>query len=963
MECSGRLLLLSSILALAAACGDDDTGSGEDAGVDAGAPTTIDELRVDEEVSLGGLAGAVDAVRDERGMWHIYATNLDDAVRAQGYLQARDRLGQMHFIRLAATGKTAEFAGSLDSSLVDDDIDTRFEGHLRNAEAILETLSAEERNLLELHSAGVSAYIQEVIDGEVELPRGVRELVTPDNLRPWEPVETLAIARFQAASLSFDAYSDLGRTERLARWRDFFPEDASDARIARLALAYHDLFPTRPARDVFHIDGFPNVEVDSGSRARRRPDLRPRLTDLALPTRRALDAALAFTERQEERFAAVFGDGFRGSNSWAVHGDHTANGHPILANDPHLALTSPPLFWMSHLNTKRAGGDVDVSGQMIAGTPVAILGFTDRLAWGLTTSGYDVSDVYLELITPGDPDTVELDGAQIPIQEITETIRTDLGSEIIVTFDLVPHHGLIIPGSATACTVDDPPPCEVGKVQALSIAWTGNEPSNEAGAFLDLYTAANADEARTAFRKFEVGGQTLVSVDVDGNIDYTSSVHIPVRQAGALTYDPDTLEGTSPCYVLDGRGSMEWTRERLDERYIPHARNPEAGFVATANADPVGVTANGDALDGVDPDDPADDFYIGCDFARGNRIARIAERLTELVGAGGITPEDMSALQNDAVSPFGRILTPLILRELDRAREERSSPGMHPDLSAAVTELGDALDRVEMARMRLMGWTSFDTPAAVERSPSNDAIADSVATSIFNVTMGHLMRLTFDDELDWHTSGALDGEIRRSNALGTTILLMATDVESLVSYDAGRGDSVLWDDLNTDGVEETRGDRVVRAVAAAMAWLETRFGTATMDEWRWGNLHTVQLDAVIPIGVLGRDPLSIPTPDDPMFPDGYPRHGDRDVVDASNFGVFNFEQIDYGSGPQQRLVVEMTPEGPRAWNALPGGNAEDPDSRFQRNEMERWRFNEVTPVPFTEAEVVASAQRRIRLVP
>ena len=184
----------------------------------------------------------------------------------------------------------------------------------------------------------------------------------------------------------------------------------------------------------------------------------------------------------------------------------------------------------------------------------------------------------------------------------------------------------------------------------------------------------------------------------------------------------------------------------------------------------------------------------------------------------------------------------------------------------------------------------------------------------------------------------------------------------MASYDETLGDSVLWDDLNTAEVE-SRGDRVLRAIVAALGWLEDRFGSADMDTWRWGQLHTVRLDALVPASLLGDDPLSIPVPTDAMFPDGFPRQGDRGVVDASNFGFFSFEGIDYGSGPQQRLVVEMTPEGPVAVNSLPGGNSEDPDSMFHRNEMERWRFNEVTPVPFTEREVITSAVRRIRFTP
>ena len=892
-------LLIGALGALG--CGDDDGGTEPDAGgtdasaEDAGPPETIEDLPIEEERSLADLGAAVDAVRDERGMWHIYAESLEDAMRAQGYLQAVDRMGQMEFIRRQATGRIAEFGGSLDPSLIDSDADARFEGHARNAEAILPTLTDEERGLLDAYTAGVNAHIAELRSGDAQLPRGVGDILPADLITDWEPTDTLAIARLQAASLSYDAGSDIGRTERLARWLEAFPSEAADPRIARLAGAFHDLYPTRPARDVFNIDGFPNVGTDTGSRA-LRPPRRPALrTEMALPKREVLGAALAWAERSEARFEQLFGDGFRGSNSWVVSGDHTASGHPLMANDPHLSLTSPPLFWMAHVNTKRAGGDVNVSGQMIAGTPAIILGFTDTVAWGLTTSGYDVADAYLEIITPdaGDgPGTVELDGEQVAIEERVEMIRNDVGAVTEVTFQRVPHHGWIIPGSRVPCEASDPPPCEAGKEQALSIAWTGNTPSNEAGAFFDLYTAADADAARLAFRKFEVGGQTLVSADSSGNIDYTSSVRIPIRQAGALTYDPETLEGASPCYVLDGTGGMEWTEEDLDERYIPHARNPEAGFIATANADPNGVTADGDALNGVDPEDPADDLYIGCDFARGNRLARITERLVELVDAGGITREDMSALQNDAISPFGRILTPVLVEELGRALEERESAGTHPDLTAAVEDAGDALDRVAMVRDRLMAWTSFDTPAAVEGSPSDAEIADSVATSIFNALMGQLTRLTFDDELDWHRDGELNGSPWRSNQLGTTLIRMITDPESLVTWDEVRGDSVLWDDLGTMDVEETRGERVLRAALAALEWLDGAFGTATMDDWRWGERHTLRLDALVPIYLLGRDPLSIPTPDDAMFPNGFPRHGDRDVVDASNFGVFDFERLE-----------------------------------------------------------------------
>ncbi|MCB9613925.1 MAG: penicillin acylase family protein [Sandaracinus sp.] len=958
-----RLLIAAALLGVA--CGDDD-GPTPDAGtdastVDAGPAERIEDLPLDGQRQIDGLSGNVEAVRDEHGMWHVYGADINDVVRVQGYLQARDRMGQMDFIRRQATGTLAEFAGSFSRDLIDVDADSRFEGHRRNAEAILATLSAEERALVEAYAAGVNVHIGDLRDGNAELVRGVVSILRPDVIRDWTPQDTLAIARLQAASLSFDALDDLSRTQNLAGWRTHMRR-GGDARIARLEGAYHDLFPFRPAREVYNRDGFPNVGTDSGTRALRPPR---RLTQLPNVRLDVIEAGLDFFARREARVERLFGDGFRGSNSWVVSGEHTASGNAILSNDPHLALTSPPLFWMAHVNTKRAGGDVDAAGQMIAGTPVNILGFTDQIAWGLTTSGYDVSDLYLEVITPNDGlGTVELDGAQVAIVAEDEIIRDDLGGSTTVTFQRVPHHGLIVPGTRRACTMDDMPTCRPGQEQALTLRWTGDTPSNEAGAFLDLYRAGDVDDARDAFRKFEVGGQTLVVVDREGDIFYTSSLRIPVRQDGALTYDPETLEGALPCYVLDGTGGMEWTGAHLDERYIPHEKNPERGYIATANADPVGVTENGDVLDGVDPADRADDFYIGCDFDRGHRLARITERLEELTTAGGITPQDMSELQNDAQSPFGRFLTPAIVTQLDRALEERATPGTHPDLSAAVTELASVMDRVSDARDRLAAWTSFDTPAAVEDSPSAPEIADSVAASIFNATMGHLMRLTFDDEYDYFHDGELDGDPRRSNGAGTTMIWMLQDPSSLVGYDADAMDAVYWDDIGTD-VVESRGDRMLRAVAAALGTLETELSSTDMDTWRWGLLHTLRLDALVPVRLLGdsMDVLSIPTPLDTTYPNGFPRHGDRDVVDASGFGMFDFFRRDYGSGPQQRLVVEMTPEGPRAVTALPGGNSEDPDSRFHRNEMELWRRNQVRPVPFTEAEVLAAAVEHYRFVP
>ena len=187
----------------------------------------------------------------------------------------------------------------------------------------------------------------------------------------------------------------------------------------------------------------------------------------------------------------------------------------------------------------------------------------------------------------------------------------------------------------------------------------------------------------------------------------------------------------------------------------------------------------------------------------------------------------------------------------------------------------------------------------------------------------------------------------------------ATDSTKLATYDASIGDTVLWDDLRTATVE-TRDERVLRAFVAALELLETQLGP-DMAEWRWGRLHTLRLGTIVP--QPGEDVLSIPTPRDAMFADGWPRHGDNFTVDVGNFGTAGGTRFTYGAGPQQRLVVELGPDGPIARNALPGGESEDPDSPHHADEAEHWRRNEAPPIYFAEPDVVSHAETRTTFSP
>jgi len=260
-------------------------------------------------------------------------------------------------------------------------------------------------------------------------------------------------------------------------------------------------------------------------------------------------------------------------------------------------------------------------------------------------------------------------------------------------------------------------------------------------------------------------------------------------------------------------------------------------------------------------------------------------------------------------------------------------------------------------RTRLAAW-SFATPHGVGATDAGE-VADSVATTVFNGVLTRLAPLAFGDETA--RLGRRPGSLQTARALEWAML----DPQSMATYRTdyagvtGYDDTVLWDALGTTGVVETRDERIVQAAVAAYDYLAGRLG-ADVEQWRWGRLHTVQFGQVLP-ALDGNQQVSVPPDGDPTFPDGFPRHGDLGAVDPGNYGIYGTTSFSFGSGASQRLVVEMRPEGPRAFNAIPGGQSEDPDSAHHADEAEYWRVNQAPPIWFERKDVVAHAVRRLHI--
>lgn len=891
---------------------------------------TVAALPATQTTRLPGMDGPVDVATDSYGWAHIRATTLHDAVYVQGYLQARERMAQMDIFRRLGSGTLGERFGVVSSAAIGQDLAFRAIGLRRTATAMWARLQADPaaartRVALTAFSAGVNQYLADIRAHRVEAPPNtdlVLDATTPD----WTEIDSLTVGRYQSYSLSYSADTEIANSQLVDHVRTAFggadPTTAA-ARYARRAMA-EDVLLYRPSSDTAVVPDFFSA---SGSALSYRPAAqRPALTNAMY------DRAAPFLRAVRDGFS-VWGDETRGSNNWVVTPGVTRNGHALLANDPHLALRAPAIWWGTHLTVTGGPDAVDVAGTTFPGVPGVVVGFNQRVAWGVTVAYYDVTDVYQETITAGAngaPDTVLFNGQQVPIQIVTEQVPDGAGGSVEARIEVVPHHGPIVPEIVNGRIV------RRTSNRALSIRWTGHEPSDEFGTFLSLAYARNVDEARAAVEGFGVGAQNFVLADADGHVGYASHAIVPQRAAGALTWRLDNPDGTNPCTVLPGTGEAEWTGT-VPSAQLPHATGSATRpFIVTANNDQTGETRDGNPFDAP--------VYLGCGYASGWRAERVTQRLQ--AAGTALTVEDMQSVQNDHTVLAGGRFRPFLMAAFARLEAEWTTPGTNPDLAALALTLQPRAAQLRDAATRVQNW-SLDGASGVEADATDAQRADSTATAIFHGWVSRVLRDTFNDEITAMGGGSFD-------SIRAALHLLEAPTE-LRARTAG-GESVLWDDLATADATETRDVILLRALDRALVDLATLTTTSDVGQWRWGAIHTVRFSTLIP----GTDStLSIPPTGDGMFPNGFPRPGGIDVVDASGPGLSG-TNYSYSSGPSQRFSVELTPDGPHAFNTLPGGQSIDGTSPHFRDEAELWRANRVHPVPYREAEIVAQAQGRWR---
>jgi penicillin amidase len=547
--------------------------------------------RLDGQIAMAGLKEGVIVDRDQWGRPWIRAKSTEDLVMAQGYLMAQDRLWQMDLLRRAAGGDLSEIVGPAALKI---DEENRILGMRQAAERAAKESSPEIRGLLESYARGVNQFI---VQQRGRLP--IEFSLLGYAPKPWTPADTYLIDLYMWKTLTSTWKSKLNRqlvTAKVGAERaaEMFVEDSPlDHYILGQAEPGAPAKDNRPSRQSTHMS---TVELKQGG---------------AAPFASQAGAeAIYFLAQFEEESSEIIG-----SNNFVVSGAHTASHKPLLANDTHLALSVPCIWYLVHLTAP----GWNVQGFALPGAPLVIIGHNERIAWGFTNSNADVQDLYSETFDSKNPLNYRADGKWISAEVRKEKVpvrgRADVELDVTVT-----RHGPIVYRE---------PESEGGHAYALR--WSALEPGGLDFGFPLLGRTSNWNEFVEVTRHISGPGQNTIYADIDGNIGFTIPARIPIRASGngALPVSGDTDE-------FDWKGYIPFEE-------LPRVLNPPDGIIATANARSVG---------------PAYKYFVSGRQAGPFRTERIYQLLS---GRTDLKPEDTNAIQNDIVSLPNQFLAAQLL--------------------------------------------------------------------------------------------------------------------------------------------------------------------------------------------------------------------------------------------------------------------------------------------------------------
>ena len=523
------------------------------------------DILYEEKITDLDVEDTVEVYFDDYGVPSVFASNDSDMFKVAGYIGARDRLFQMSFMKYAYKGHLSLV---LNDSLIAEDTFLRTLGFEKIAKKTLAKVPPSTLQHLQDTCFGINAYIQTLAPSEFPLEF---KLIGIDKLPIFEPLDIVALSTMMAWELQGGWDSEL-----------FFGainEQLGPEYLAEILPSYKEEYVRIASNNVL-LKSYQQFASDT-------KDLRN----------------LFKTDRH----------GY-GSNAWAVSGNKTASGKPLLANDPHLAYNQPPWWYEIRLKSD----NFNFGGYGLYGFPLPVIGHNEHIGWGFTNVMTDDMDFYIESLNENQTQYyVDGEWRDLIIEEEEIMLKSGESRTIIIRST---HRGPI---------VSDIHPDAKGQSKAISFKWTEYDAFDETTALFMLAQASNWEEFSEASKLFGAPGQNWTYADKEGNIGWRPSSKIPIR------LDADKLipfDGTTTKH--DWKGYIPF-----DE--MPYSFNPKKGYISNGNNKIIGDEYP---------------YYISRYWADPSRGEQIDRRLRV---DSSFDVKDMKSILNDITSPFGQEYSPL----------------------------------------------------------------------------------------------------------------------------------------------------------------------------------------------------------------------------------------------------------------------------------------------------------------
>lgn len=805
----------------------------------------------------------IEIVIDDMGVPHIYAASDEDLFFGYGYQLASDRLLQLEMWRRFAHGRRAEvlgadFKGSFGATALHDDQLVRLFDLPRWGKLDAELMRAEapERwQLLQAWRRGINQRIAEVRSGALPRPFGFGADELDFLPEPWDEDDPLIVQKMIQLGLDQSLLYEI----LITLLGEIAPATLESAQIFQ------------PAHPTFAV---PPEDRPSIVAAGAPPQSKSAPSTWQLPESANHPAA----------WRRLLAAPRPGSNNWAVDGRFTDNGRPLLAGDPHLVFTLMGAMYALHLNSADRGGSFDVAGFAFAAAPGIFAGQTRGAMWAPTSAFGDVMDLWsVELTDAG----ARIGSAVVPVVSRQEVIPIRGGTSESIVVREVPGHGVIFEPAFAGVPVP-----LTGEGREVLLGWTGFA-ARSSLYFLELDRAQSVAELDQAVQRAPELSYNWVGADAD-EIVYRVSLEVPKRNPVAT--------GREPWRVMNGDDPEAfWPGGSLPLAELPHGRAAERGFIATANNDPLGFTADGD---------PGNDaWYYGAFYDPGYRAKRIESELERLTTRGGVTLEEMQSLQIDSRCLMADTFLALLeeawaARDGDPALAELGArPGMERLVKLLVGEWDRRMRRDSAGAVAFHAFAHFTTGEAVE-----DDMIPLLYERVLEAAPFYVLKVA---------ALALSGQYPKGDAL----------------------------------LQQGRHRIVLTGLARTAELLTARYGGVEPSLYRWGDVHVTSFDNAFGLGVALP---SVPS-------DG----GENTVNVAHSVFRRDFvvpEQWVSDYGPVERLVGRFDDSGtPEVWVNFPLGNVADRASPHFDDLTEDWVEGRYRKLAFSRAEVEARAERRVLL--